>query len=197
MKNILIVTLILLVLIILGYFVWNLGNKSELIQEPQTPALGLSEAQARAIAEQNCIKGGDLNATKPGCNPACVVSESTKTAEINWRCTGAVPPVDNNNSGAITNFEQCAAAGNPIMESYPRRCNANGQTFTEQIVQGKTCTADERKADLCAEIFDPVCALVQIQCIKAPCNPVKQTFSNSCEACKNQLVQSYTAGACE
>ena len=26
------------------------------------------------------------------CNPACVISEDTKTAEINWRCTGALPP---------------------------------------------------------------------------------------------------------
>jgi hypothetical protein len=34
---------------------------------------------------------------------------------------------------AITNFEECAAAGNPVMESYPRRCNANGQTFTQDI----------------------------------------------------------------
>lgn len=25
------------------------------------------------------------------CNPACVVSEDTKTAEINWRCTGVLP----------------------------------------------------------------------------------------------------------
>ncbi|MDD5290069.1 MAG: GerMN domain-containing protein [Patescibacteria group bacterium] len=33
----------------------------------------------------------------------------------------------------ITNFADCAAAGNPIMESYPRRCNANGKTFTEDI----------------------------------------------------------------
>jgi len=28
-----------------------------------------------------------------GCNPACVVYEDTRTAEINWRCTGALPPV--------------------------------------------------------------------------------------------------------
>jgi hypothetical protein len=28
---------------------------------------------------------------KPGCNPACVVSEESQTAEINWRCTGLVP----------------------------------------------------------------------------------------------------------
>jgi len=70
----------------------------------------MSESEARVIAEQICIKGGEtlapgyynensktwwydanLNATKPGCNPACVVSEETKTAEINWRCTGLVP----------------------------------------------------------------------------------------------------------
>ncbi len=25
------------------------------------------------------------------CNPACVVNEETKTAEINWRCTGLLP----------------------------------------------------------------------------------------------------------
>lgn len=29
---------------------------------------------------------------KEYCNPACVVYEVTKTAEINWRCMGALPP---------------------------------------------------------------------------------------------------------
>lgn len=67
----------------------------------------LSESEARIIAEKSCIKGGEvlasgvynknsktwwydanLNATRKGCNPACVVNEETKTAEINWRCTG-------------------------------------------------------------------------------------------------------------
>jgi len=32
-----------------------------------------------------------------------------------------------------TNFDECAAAGNPIMESYPPQCSANGQTFTQEI----------------------------------------------------------------
>lgn len=76
----------------------------EVINNPTTT---LSEAEAKTIAQNTCIKGGDslgegmhnegtktwwfdanLNAAKPGCNPACVVSEETKTAEINWRCTG-------------------------------------------------------------------------------------------------------------
>ena len=33
----------------------------------------------------------------------------------------------------INNFEQCVAAGNPVMESYPRQCRANDQTFVEVI----------------------------------------------------------------
>lgn len=34
----------------------------------------------------------------------------------------------------------------------------------------------------CTMEYAPVCATVQVQCIKAPCNPVEQTFSNSCMA---------------
>ena len=33
----------------------------------------------------------DLNLKKEGCNPACVIDTQTKTAEINWRCTGLLP----------------------------------------------------------------------------------------------------------
>ena len=33
----------------------------------------------------------DLQAAKPGCNPACVIDVAKKTAEINWRCTGLKP----------------------------------------------------------------------------------------------------------
>lgn len=37
-------------------------------------------------------------------------------------------------SGApITTFEECVAAGNPVMESYPRQCRAEGQTFIEFV----------------------------------------------------------------
>lgn len=33
----------------------------------------------------------------------------------------------------IKSFEECVEAGNPIMESYPRQCTANGKTYTEEI----------------------------------------------------------------
>lgn len=33
----------------------------------------------------------------------------------------------------VTNFEECVAAGNPVMESYPRQCRDGEQSFTEDI----------------------------------------------------------------
>ncbi len=33
----------------------------------------------------------------------------------------------------ITDFESCIAAGNPVLESYPRQCKVNGETFVEEI----------------------------------------------------------------
>ncbi len=34
----------------------------------------------------------------------------------------------------------------------------------------------------CTMEYAPVCALVEVQCITAPCNPVNQTFGNACMA---------------
>lgn len=49
---------------------------------------------------------------------------------------------DNNNDTdliyrEITNFEECVKAGNPVMESYPRQCAADGKTFTEVIIMSQ------------------------------------------------------------
>lgn len=45
---------------------------------------------------------------------------------------------------AVTNFEECVAAGNPVMESYPRGCRAGDQTFIEEVgsIPPSTCTKD-------------------------------------------------------
>lgn len=78
---------------------------------PESDPQILSETEAKLIAEHSCVKGGEvltagtynsnsktwwfdanLNSVREGCTPACVVNEETKTAEINWRCTGLVVP---------------------------------------------------------------------------------------------------------
>ena len=40
-----------------------------------------------------------LQSSKEGCSPACVVSAATKAADVNWRCTGAVPPEQGGGTG--------------------------------------------------------------------------------------------------
>ena len=48
--------------------------------------------------------------------------------------TPSEPSINNNGNTVVANFEECVAAGNPVMESYPRQCRAaNGQTYTENI----------------------------------------------------------------
>ena len=32
----------------------------------------------------------------------------------------------------VDNFKECVKAGNPVMESYPRQCVDNGNTFVEE-----------------------------------------------------------------
>lgn len=86
--------------------------KQKCIRVWEEPCEGaLTSSQAITIAEHDCSNTGNLtsnvaynNYTKtwwidltpdkivPGCNPACVVDEVSKTATVNWRCTGAIPP---------------------------------------------------------------------------------------------------------
>lgn len=51
---------------------------------------------------------------------------------------GALWQFANQESGVIANFEECAAAGNPVMESYPRQCRHNDQTFVEEVELNET-----------------------------------------------------------
>lgn len=42
------------------------------------------------------------------------------------------------NQQDVTDFASCAAAGNPIMESYPEQCHHNGTTYTNPDQQPVT-----------------------------------------------------------
>ena len=160
----------------------------------------------------------------------------------------------NGDSSEIINFEECIAAGNPAMESYPRQCRdpVSDRTFVEEIEDWKLdginlmqhesegyygcfgcseagaepalcvdpimemklveetserycgsdfevveiCSEESRGADVCVLIHQPVCADVRVECVTTPCDPVKETYSNSCFACQNDRVDSYVVGEC-
>lgn len=54
----------------------------------------------------------------------------------------------------------------------------------EEIQQKNNSESDV----FCTMEYAPVCAKVQIQCIKAPCEPIEQTFSNRCMMDANKLA---------
>lgn len=101
---------------------------------PSEPAEKMSVEEAMEIAQNSeCTREGnltedyvyneitktwwiDLDIEKPGCHPACVVSEETRTAEINWRCTGPVIPPKSKFCGSSTygtceNDNECTTGG--------------------------------------------------------------------------------------
>ena len=75
-------------------------------EEPCKGILTFNEAWQIAV-NSSCMRAGnltgdnsynnitktwwlDLDTVAPGCAPACVVMESNRTAEANWRCTGTI-----------------------------------------------------------------------------------------------------------
>jgi hypothetical protein len=93
----------------------------------------------------------------------------------------------------ISNFEECIAAGNPAMESYPRQCRdlVSDRTFTEEIRQ--VCTEDEKKAEICTMDYDPVCGEIGLNTGET----TYKTFANACGACSSMKVFAYTPGECQ
>ena len=49
----------------------------------------------------------------------------------------------NENDSSISSYEECITAGNPMLESEPPQCEANGKVFTEGNSQGKQQTANK------------------------------------------------------
>ena len=102
---------------------------------PPQNAAPMSLADAKQIASQStCMQSGtlkdtavynpnsntwwiDMAADAPNCSPACVVDVKTKIAEVNWRCTGAVPPIATQPpAGGIANpaSENCVKQGGTV-----------------------------------------------------------------------------------
>jgi len=110
-----------------------LGAEEELCQDSVSGA-SMSYAEAIAVAQASgCTSEGQitedrdcnsftgtwwlgLDIIQPGCTPACVVNVSNKTAEINYRCTGALPPDEPVEAGASAPTPTVGFIPGPIEE---------------------------------------------------------------------------------
>lgn len=65
------------------------------------------------------------------------------------------------------------------------------------ITVSKFCTAAQKNAEMCTTQYEPVCGLVEVQCVTTPCDPIAETFGNACSACVQGNVSTYSKGECE
>jgi len=59
-------------------------------------------------------------------------------------------------------------------------------------------TPPSTPATACSSDYIPVCALIQVQCFRAPCPPLFETIANECLAKeRGNMLLGYTSGQCE
>ena len=81
---------------------------------------------------------------------------------------------------------------------------STGMQFTWLTDTGETLPSDvtpsssqHTPATACTLDYTPVCAKVQVECIKAPCYPIQQTFGNRCQMNANPLATFLYTGECQ
>lgn len=92
-----------------------------------------------------------------------------------------------NQAQKVDSFEECVKQTGKVMESYPRQCSYDGETFVEKI---------DKDIRPCTKEYMPVCAEVKVECVTAPCDPIKTTFANRCEA-ENAGATNIIEGQCQ
>lgn len=98
---------------------------------------------------------------------------------------------------SINSFEECVAAGNPVMESYPRQCSANGRNFIE-IVANDSLVDFEIKAQFPDKIVyennNGLTIKMEIDCAER--NGIFNECGSPCET-ENEACVEVCAYTCE
>jgi hypothetical protein len=71
----------------------------------------------------------------------------------------------------------------------------DGTTCEERAYMRGECKS-QSEPTACTMDYTPVCATVAVQCIKAPCPPIEQTFGNKCTMKANKLATFLHDGEC-
>lgn len=94
---------------------------------------------------------------------------------------------------ACTEEARVCGDGSVVVRSGP---DCEFEECPEIDLEVNVCSKVSGGMDACLDVYEPVCADVSVVCVAAPCDPVKQTFSNGCYACMNDRVESYVDGTC-
>lgn len=144
---------------------------------------GIYIAPKTFLCENGCSDGAciDSNAN----NPSCTDSDGGRNYFVKGTTTGA----DSfGRPSQATDYCGATNAGHPEDTRYVHEysCQPNGNRTDEDYLCPNGCKdgacIQDSNSTVCTEEYAPVCGEVQVQCIKAPCFPVKKTFSNKCFA---------------
>jgi len=79
-------------------------------------------------------------------------------------------------------------------------CGEDQEAFSDDTGCGcqniKVVDAGTKNPEFCTEEYKPVCGEVDVQCIQAPCPPIRQTFGNECVAKQNN-AKNISQGECK
>jgi len=82
----------------------------------------------------------------------------------------------------INSYEECVAAGNPILESYPEQCiTEDGRGFTRQLTPEEQLRLDDATAECLDLCGDGECAEVVCQGTGCPCAETPTSCSQDCK----------------
>ncbi|MCX6823557.1 MAG: DUF333 domain-containing protein [candidate division SR1 bacterium] len=127
--------------------------------------------------EQKLLEASDFTSSDGGQVGMCTLKNGTvceERAYMRGECPAKIT------SKACTEEAKICPDGSTVGRTGPN-CE-----FAPCPGEGKVCTAD----------YTPVCASVAVQCIKAPCPPIEQTFSNKCVMNQNKLATFLHNGEC-
>ncbi len=125
--------------------------------------------------------GENANGSVGLANPASV------NCEAKWWTLNIVTQSDGSQIGmcALTDGTSCE-----------ERAYMRGECGTTTTTGTTTSPANEETPTMCTMEYAPVCASVAVQCIKAPCPAIEQTFGNKCMMNGNKLATFLHDGEC-
>ena len=177
------------------------------IEQTTTTGIDLTNCISYFDGCNNCtVENGKLSActlmycetpAEPKCNQYATGTEDPASVELanpaSVNCENKWWKLEIVTSADGSQLGMCTLPDGTVCEE---RAYMRGECWTTNDWVSSPSNPGSEQPTACTMEYAPVCASVAIQCIKAPCNPIEQTFSNKCVMNQNKLATFLHNGEC-